>query len=417
MLSVNLEKLLIRRSPRHLYYSLIFLSIILCHFFAGIQFWLNLPELEAPITWINQFYVLLSLSFFLSILLFAYRGEKFLGHALFIAKFVIFVIIGLGEGKYLGVEFTLLTLILIETSAYFNLVKSITLSSVLLLITLLNQQTIKAWDIHLSSVPLHDLISLAIYGGLFSCVVNVLHLAVNNLDRQTQEANRLDKAVSQLMEANVVFQRYATSAREQSADQERKRISRDIHDTAVHTFMTLIILAESAIDSISSENQKLSKILQQMITQAKVAVSDTRHALRELRGIEEVVPKGLQAIIHLVKVFEEATGVQVHLDTGNTPWQFKEGLDQTVYRMVQEGLTNAFRHGKATEVIIRLWIFETSSGPELIVRIRDNGQGSPEINKGIGLQGMEERINKVQGRFESSNVIDGFEIAAWIPFK
>ncbi len=154
-----------------------------------------------------------------------------------------------------------------------------------------------------------------------------------------------------------------------------------------------------------------------MITQAKVAVSDTRHALRELRAIEEVAPKGLQAIYHLVKVFEEATGVQVHLNTGNTPWQFKEDKDQTVYRMVQESLSNAIRHGKATEVDIRLWILETSSGPELIVRIRDYGQGSPEINKGIGLQGMEERVSKMQGRFESSNVMGGFEIAAWIPFE
>ncbi len=170
---------------------------------------------------------------------------------------MVFVIIGLGEGKYLGVEFTLLTLMLLETSAYFNFVKSITISSVIILITLLNQQPIKAWDIFLSSVPLHDLISLAINGGLFSCVVNVLHLAVNNLDRQTQEANRLDKAVSQLIEANVVFQTYATSAGEQSADQERKRISRDIHDTAVHAFMTLIFLAESAIVSRWSPSQVL----------------------------------------------------------------------------------------------------------------------------------------------------------------
>ena len=88
-------------------------------------------------------------------------------------------------------------------------------------------------------------------------------------------------------------------------------------------------------------------------------------------------------------------------------------VDQVVYRMIQEGLTNAFRHGKATLIHVRLWIFQV----ELIVRIHDNGQGSPEIKKGIGLQGMEERLKKIHGRLEAKNVADGFVVSAWIPLE
>ena len=232
-------------------------------------------------------------------------------------------------------------------------------------------------------------------------------------DEQSQDVNRLDKAVSQLIDANMGFQKYAVTASETSVVHERKRISRDIHDTAVHIWVNIIMLAESAIDLIGRDNKKLSEVLQQIITQAKEVVRDTRRALRELRAIEESSPKGLKAIYQLVKVFEEATGVEVEVDFGNVPWELNEEIDHVVYRMIQEGLTNAFRHGKATLINVRLWIFQS----ELIVRIGDNGQGCPDTKKGIGLRGMEERIQKLHGRFESKNAVNGFEVTAWIPLK
>jgi len=129
---------------------------------------------------------------------------------------------------------------------------------------------------------------------------------------------------------------------------------------------------------------KLAEILQQIITQAKESVRDTRQALRELRSLEKSPLKGLKAIQQLRKVFANATGVQVYIDYGNLPWEFDSEIDHVLYRMIQEGLTNAFRHGKATEVHVRLWIFNTKEQSELIVRIQDNGQGALEIKKGIG---------------------------------
>ena len=244
-------------------------------------------------------------------------------------------------------------------------------------------------------------------------LTNALHIVVKKLDAQTQAADRLDKAVSQLIDANIGFQEYAVTASEKSAVNERKRISRDIHDTAVHTFINVIMLAEAAIDLVEPGKDKLPGILQSLITLAKEAVRDTRQALRELRAIEESSPKGLKAIHQLVKVFEEATGVHVQADFGNLPWEINEEIDQVLYRMIQESLTNAFRHGKATLIQVRLWIF----GSELIVRIQDNGQGATEIKKGLGLHGMEERIQKLHGRLEAKNVIGGFEVIAWIPLK
>lgn len=389
----------------------------ICHAGAGIQFWLIRETLRLPQSWTAQFYFLLSVSFLLSLLLFRSPKKESGKFLYFPAKLLIFLVIGYAEGEYLGVEFTLLTLLVLEISAYFSLRQSVLLTTGTILVTLFNQRAIVAWQIPLEAVSLHDRFSLALYASIVAVLANSLRSAALRLDTQEVEAERLDRAVVQLMRANLSFQQYAVTAGEESAVQERKRISRDIHDTAVHTFITIIMLAESTLDLLETEGGNVSKILKKIILQAKDAVRDTRQALRELRAVEELPHRGITAISNLIKVFQEASGVQVDADFGNVPWEFGEKIDTCVYRMVQEGLSNAFRHGKATHITVRLWIFDTSDSSELIVRIHDNGQGSPEIKNGIGLQGMEERVKKHHGRLQAQNVPDGFEVTAWIPLK
>jgi signal transduction histidine kinase len=394
-----------------LYYRLVCLSVIMCHLFAGVQFWLKRTELEAPPRWIGQFYFLLVFSLCLSLLLFLYRKTEIAGTVYYVVKLIIFLVIGYAQGGYIGAELTLLIALIIENSAYFQLIHSILITLGITVLTLVSQQPVEAWDVTLSQVSHHDLFSLAIYVSIMSAFANGLHILVKRLDHKTQAADRLDKAVSQLVNANMGFQEYAITASKKSADHERKRLTRDIHDTAVHVFLNIMILTETAVDLLTPESFKLFSTLQQVISQAKEGVRDTRQALGEMRAIEEAVPKGLKAIHQLVKVFEEVTEVQVAIDFGNLPWSFDKELDYVLYRMIQEGLTNAFRHGNATMVHVRLWIFQT----ELIVRIHDNGKGASSIKKGIGLQGMEERIRKFQGRLEAKNVVDGFVVTAWIP--
>lgn len=399
-----------------LYYRVLLVFIIIGHLFAGVQFWLKREEIETFEVWINQFYFLLMISLLLSLVLFFNRTPLIVGKVYFAIKVVVFILIGYAEGNYLGVEFTLLTLLIIEVSAYFRFIQSIFITFTITFVTVFNQREIIAWDIPLSRVPLHDLLSLAVYSSIVAIFANALYLAIKKLDEQALVVNRLDKAASQLMDVNMGFQQYAVTAGEESAVQERKRISRDIHDTAVHTFITMIMLAESTMDLLEPAQKKAIEILQQLISQAKEGVKDTRQALRELRAIDEVSPKGLRAIYQLIKVFQEVSGVQVEVDFGNAPWELEEDIDRILYRMIQEGLTNAFRHGNATHITIHLWIVERENSSELVLRIHDNGKGSLDIKKGIGLQGMEERIQKLHGYVEAKNVPDGFEVSARIPF-
>ncbi len=400
---------------RKFYDLIVFFSVILCHLFAGIQFWLKLPELEVPPVWFGQFYFILIFSLACSLLLFVYRHSPISGKIVFALQALLFLLLGYAEGSYLGIEFTLLTGLILEASAYFPLPQSIPITFALTIITLFAQQAIVVWGVPLARASGHDLLSLGGYTGMLAVLTHALPFVIQRLDRQTRSVERLEKAVSQLIETNIGFQQYAVTASEQSAVHERKRISRDIHDTAVHTFINIIMLTETVIDELEGRHENIVQILRQLITLAKEGVRDTRGALRELRAIDEASSKGLKAIQQLCNVFGESTGVQVNIEYGNLPWEFDKDIDLLLYRMVQEGLTNAFRHGKATRINIHLWIFESDVQTELIVKIRDNGQGASHIEKGIGLQGMEERLQKVQGRLEARNVLNGFEVSARIP--
>jgi signal transduction histidine kinase len=115
----------------------------------------------------------------------------------------------------------------------------------------------------------------------------------------------------------------------------------------------------------------------------------------------------------IAKAFEAATGVVVTIEYGNLPNQVDDDVMLVLYRLIQEGMTNSFRHGRATRIMI---IFGYDAG-EIHVVIRDNGHGAAEITDGIGFAGMRERLSALSGQLEARNVVNGFELLATIPDK
>jgi len=101
----------------------------------------------------------------------------------------------------------------------------------------------------------------------------------------------------------------------------------------------------------------------------------------------------------------------VRLNLGNTPASLGARVDDVVYRMIQECLTNALRHGNATEITVSFWIV----GGVLRLSIADNGVGSKEIVPGIGLSGMAERLSHVGGTMKAENTPFGFLVFSEIP--
>jgi signal transduction histidine kinase len=373
--------------------------------------------------WPLQLGLLLAASLALSATTFALRGKRY-ARLCFAPKLLVLalfsdVALGMAGGGALFVEMegAFIGIAIVEISLYFKLAASLSLDALALAVSLCAAVATSAVDPSFPRLA-PEMIALVSAAALAASIVaNALRAAVARLGEALAEGERLDKAVSQLIDANIGFQRVATAAGEDSADRERKRVSRDIHDTAVHSLVNIIMLAESIHDKIRPDQGEIVEMLGTIIAQAKDAVRDTRQSLRELRDIGEERPRGLRAVHRLARVFSEATGVRVDLHYGNLPWEISPEIDEAIYRMIQEGMTNAFRHGKATTIKVGLWISPAEPWPEIIVSLADNGEGAQDIEKGIGLSGMEERIRRVEGILSAGNISGGFEVRARIPLK
>ncbi len=228
-----------------------------------------------------------------------------------------------------------------------------------------------------------------------------------------RRAGELEAAVTNLSAANREFQAYSQGLESKSASAERSRITRELHDTVGYALTNVIVMMDAGKVMAASGGSGLGQLLEDARTHAEDALQETREILYRLRSLREVPLEGLRAIAQLVRSFGEATGVRTRLNYGNVPFSFGRDIDAAVFRLVQEGLTNAFRHGRATEVTVSLWQHEA----EISLAVRDNGQGAADLTDGIGLAGMKERLAPLGGSLQAANVEGGFELRAAIPFR
>ena len=210
---------------------------------------------------------------------------------------------------------------------------------------------------------------------------------------------------------NVVFQDKAIELKEQSSALERKRITREIHDVTGYFFTNILMLLKAAVVLTPTAPEKVVDILHHAISQIQNGLDETRKALRSLNEIKGD-KNNLTALFGLVQTFQALTNIEVDLQYGNCPNSFGTETDSIVYRIVQESLTNAFRHSKATRIGIHLWLADG----ELLISISDNGEGVQRVVKGMGLTGMEDRLRRVSGSVRVGNVLGGFHVSARIPY-
>ena len=217
-----------------------------------------------------------------------------------------------------------------------------------------------------------------------------------------------------LAELNRNLQGYAQFVDEESSERERNRISREIHDISGYIFTNLVALMDAAGSMPRSDQAGLTDLLITARKTAQEGLRETRLALHKLRDGERREHNTPRAIHKIVSIFRTITGLDVMLSLGNLPNYVGPQLNLTLYRTVQEALTNAVRHGKATKIRIIFWV----EGDELRLSITDNGRGAFEVVKGIGLSGMEERLGALGGTVSVGRAPEGgFSLAVTVPLK
>jgi signal transduction histidine kinase len=243
-------------------------------------------------------------------------------------------------------------------------------------------------------------------------VRELLLVLICRLENEVTRNERLEFGIEKLTHANVGFQEYSHNIEVKSRNEERNRITREIHDSIGYALTNISVLMDAAIGLLKKKDlSKVGPLLENGRQQVDTAHSDVRRALYALRSLGEVGDSGVRHLAKIARNFGELTGVKVDVDFGNSKIEYGRLTDSIVYRFVQEALANAFRHGHATWIEIRLW----ENNNHLIVTIRDNGTGSEDVEEGIGFLGMRERLFQVKGELRWQSLDVGFEVRADIP--
>ena len=182
---------------------------------------------------------------------------------------------------------------------------------------------------------------------------------------------------------------------------ERKRLSRELHDGVGQILSGVKFRLESLPGEIALKGKDADKIIKVggLLSQA---ISEIRRVSQNLMP-SELVDLGLEpALRTLCREFKERAGVQVALETGNTPPEIAPALELALFRIAQEALNNVGKHSKATNAAVKL----TRKGKELVLTVSDNGIGFALSGKrrpagrGIGLGSMRERSELLGGSLE-----------------
>jgi signal transduction histidine kinase len=243
-----------------------------------------------------------------------------------------------------------------------------------------------------------------------------IHKARTNSEnlRELQAINEVqNNSIANLLTVNLDYQNYAEKIEENSTISERKRLTREIHDIVGYSLINLRMMLEASLDLSSQENKALRELLLKAKDQVQSALKDARQTLRNLRDIETERLGCVQRTQKLVQSFSAVTGIRVEVNYGNLPWSLGEDIDTTLFRILQESMTNSFCHGKADLIQIG---FSISQG-KLFLNVGDNGQGSKPIKVGIGLSGMEERLEKLHGTLQANSYDYGFMLHIEIPVE
>jgi signal transduction histidine kinase len=216
-------------------------------------------------------------------------------------------------------------------------------------------------------------------------------------------------------EENLELQKRAQQA-ELAAIAERSRIAREIHDGIAQSIYMLNISLEACLELAARGQNNLKDRLQALVQISKQALLDTRHYIFDLKPLLEGERSVVQIVEHQIQEFRTVTSIPTVFTTTGPEVTLSLTAGAGLYRMVQEGLANVFKHAQATEVDVELAFLK--GGVRL--SIGDNGKGfdSTAPHSGYGLNNMAERAEELGGVLEiASNPGGGTRLTATIPLN
>ncbi|MHC9046237.1 sensor histidine kinase [Microbacterium saperdae] len=195
-------------------------------------------------------------------------------------------------------------------------------------------------------------------------------------------------------------------------EQERVRIARDMHDIVAHSLAVVIAQADGARYAAAAQPEIAAEALGTIAQTARGALSDVRMLLTQLRHRQGDGPQPTLADLETLFAQVRQAGVEPRITVDPMPPGEPPGAIQlAVYRILQEALTNAIRHGDGAVEVHLAWLPDRV---DLQVRNVIGGEGVPTAG-GHGLIGMRERAQLVGGSLQAERHGEQFVVAASLP--
>jgi signal transduction histidine kinase len=210
-------------------------------------------------------------------------------------------------------------------------------------------------------------------------------------------------------------EREAERERRLATAEERARIARDLHDAAGHAINVIAVRAGTA--RMRRDPERSQAALEAIEELARKTVGEIDHIVGTLRdrssgNVAVDVPPGLASLDTLV-ARHAAAGLDVSVASEGEPRPLESAVDQAAYRILQEALTNAARHGRGAA---RVELSFGEAALELTIGNAAPGEGAPRLNGGHGLVGMRERATLLGGSLETERANGSFRVRARLPY-
>jgi signal transduction histidine kinase len=222
----------------------------------------------------------------------------------------------------------------------------------------------------------------------------------------------VERLAQELSRANQQLRFHAVQAEELATIRERNRLAREIHDSLGHYLTTVNMQLEAARAVMESDPAKALDALQKAQALTREGLADVRRSVASLRaspGAERPLPEALAELV----ADSRTSGLSTELTITGSPRDVSQAAQLTLYRAVQEALTNVRKHAQASRAQLGL---DYAAAGLVRLTLRDDGRGASAVEGGFGLLGIRERVHLLGGEVViTTSPGNGFALEITLP--
>lgn len=224
--------------------------------------------------------------------------------------------------------------------------------------------------------------------------------SIRSVEKNSYRPQELELAQALAQQATLAIQltRLAEQGRQSAVLEERNRMAQDIHDTLAQTFTGILLQLRVARRIMDQEPQEAWQLIERVSELARGGLAEARRSVWALRAEALESSNWVQALADSLRQMTQGLAVQTAVEAQGTPYPLPIDTRMHLFRIGQEALTNALRHGQPGRIQIAIH-YERQ---QVQLQVQDDGQGfnldHPIPSGGFGLIGMQQRAERIGGR-------------------